>query len=86
MTEYKVTGLDELTGLTGDEASARLDGYGCGVCLDFGHLEDLGPCPACEPDAADEHLLRLAGVLVVRAWLDEHDHGDVDPMAWRWSA
>ena len=32
----------------------------CGVCLDFGHLEHLGPCPWCEPDAENEHYLAIA--------------------------
>lgn len=32
----------------------------CGTCLDFGHLNDLGPCPWCEPDAENAHYLALA--------------------------
>lgn len=32
----------------------------CGVCLDFGHLNDLGPCPWCEPDTENAHYLALA--------------------------
>ena len=37
-------------------------GYECPVCLDFGHLGELGPCPQCCPDAHAEHL---AGLRVV---------------------
>lgn len=33
---------------------------GCGVCLDFGHLENLGPCPWCDPDAEAEYYLEVA--------------------------
>lgn len=33
---------------------------GCGVCLDFGHLENLGPCPWCDPDSENEHYLQIA--------------------------
>jgi hypothetical protein len=32
----------------------------CGICLDFGHLENLGPCPWCDPDAENEHYLQVA--------------------------
>lgn len=38
----------------------RADDVQCWACLDFGHLEDLGPCPWCRPDAETEHVLALA--------------------------
>jgi len=31
-------------------------GYSCGVCLDFGYLDGLGPCPHCDPDGYAEHV------------------------------
>ncbi|MQA02144.1 MAG: hypothetical protein GEV07_05265 [Streptosporangiales bacterium] len=30
--------------------------FGCGVCLDFGYLDGLGPCPHCDPDGYAEHV------------------------------
>ncbi|MEQ4205785.1 hypothetical protein [Actinopolymorpha sp. B9G3] len=36
-----------------------LAGCACGVCLDFGALPGLGPCPACRPDAYTEHVCTL---------------------------
>jgi hypothetical protein len=39
----------------------------CGVCLDFGHLNDLGPCPWCEPDAENAHYLALAEAQLIAA-------------------
>lgn len=31
----------------------------CWTCLDFGHLENLGPCPECRPDEhAEQHTRR----------------------------
>lgn len=32
----------------------------CALCLDFGHLGDLGPCPWCDPDHYAEHVLDRA--------------------------
>lgn len=29
--------------------------FNCGVCLDFGYLDGLGPCPHCDPDGYAEH-------------------------------
>ncbi|MQA78108.1 MAG: hypothetical protein GEV10_06465 [Streptosporangiales bacterium] len=33
-----------------------MDGFDCGVCLDFGYLDGLGPCPHCDPDGYAEHV------------------------------
>ncbi|MQA05598.1 MAG: hypothetical protein GEV07_23730 [Streptosporangiales bacterium] len=30
--------------------------FDCGVCLDFGYLDGLGPCPHCDPDGYAEHV------------------------------
>lgn len=32
------------------------DEFDCGVCLDFGYLDGLGPCPHCDPDGYAEHV------------------------------
>lgn len=34
--------------------------FECRVCLDFGELDGIGPCPACDPDAYVEHIEELA--------------------------
>jgi hypothetical protein len=32
----------------------------CGVCLDFGYLPDVGPCPRCRPGEYAEYILMWA--------------------------
>lgn len=59
--------------------------FECGVCLDFGYLDGLGPCPHCDPDGYAEHVyyeLRQprSGLEGINPWLDAgevvaHDHG-----------
>jgi hypothetical protein len=34
----------------------------CRICLDFGHLENLGPCPQCDPDRHAEYVVELASL------------------------
>ncbi|MGH3501373.1 MAG: hypothetical protein ACRDQA_10875 [Nocardioidaceae bacterium] len=34
-------------------------GFDCPVCLDFGYLANLGPCPQCRPAAHAEHIAHL---------------------------
>lgn len=36
------------------------DSVACGTCLDFRHLNDLGPCPWCARDEYAEHVLAVA--------------------------
>jgi hypothetical protein len=45
--------------------------FDCMVCLDFGHLDGIGPCPACDPDGYAEHVLELASG--IRFGLDGED-------------
>lgn len=35
----------------------------CRTCLDFRHLNDLGPCPWCAGDQYTEHVLTIAARL-----------------------
>ena len=46
--------------LADDERAAIANGHGCGLCLDFGYLSGLGPCPRCRADGHAEHLLATA--------------------------
>ena len=32
----------------------------CGVCLDFGYLPDVGPCPRCHSDQYAEYTVLWA--------------------------
>lgn len=50
--------------------------FDCGVCLDFGHLDGIGPCPACDPDGYADHVDELA--MAAR-----FDFGGDDPWADR---
>lgn len=34
--------------------------FDCGLCLDFGQLDGIGPCPACDPDGYADHIDALA--------------------------
>lgn len=34
--------------------------FDCLVCLDFGYLDGIGPCPSCDPDGYAEHVEELA--------------------------
>jgi len=63
-----------------DEAQATADGYMCGLCLDFAHLDGLGPCPHCEPDAHLEHILATAQAQAATTWAEEHD----PEQGWIW--
>lgn len=40
--------------------SHHTDQHSCGVCLDFGYLPDVGPCPRCRPDEYAEYILLWA--------------------------
>ncbi|MGW5361563.1 hypothetical protein [Actinopolymorpha pittospori] len=51
--------------LVDDQALAA--GYSCGLCLDFGDLANLGPCPDCAPDEFTEYLALVASTVRVRA-------------------
>lgn len=62
-----------------DQDAAEQAGYGCGLCLDFGHLEGLGSCPACRRPEFDEHLVEVAVRLTNDTWAEEHDG---DPLGW----
>ena len=59
--------------LTVDERQALLDGYGCGICLDFRAVDGIGPCPRCNPDGHTEHLLATAQTQLDATWCEEHD-------------
>lgn len=60
------TDNDELAALLLDGSwidetrQAVADGFACGVCLDFGYLDGLGPCPHCDPDGYAEHAFYAA--------------------------
>jgi hypothetical protein len=59
--------------LAGDERQALLDGYGCGLCLDFATVYGIGPCPRCNPDGHTEHLIATAQAQLDTTWNEEHD-------------
>ncbi|MGH3094545.1 MAG: hypothetical protein ACRDMV_00920 [Streptosporangiales bacterium] len=42
--------------MTAAQTLREVYGFDCSVCLDFGHLGELGPCPQCCPDAYAEHI------------------------------
>lgn len=42
---------------TRETVAARFD---CGVCLDFGYLDGLGPCPHCDPDGYAEYVFHAS--------------------------
>lgn len=51
------------------------DQFDCGLCLDFGYLDGLGPCPRCDPDGYAEHAYyvaqeRRSGLDGVDPWQD----------------
>ncbi|MGH3500573.1 MAG: hypothetical protein ACRDQA_06710 [Nocardioidaceae bacterium] len=54
--------------MTAAQTLRAVYGFDCPVCLDFGHLANLGPCPQCRPDADAEQ---------VAAWLDAEGLGVV---------
>jgi len=39
------------------ERVVRADVAACGVCLGFGYLPDVGPCPRCRPGEYAEYVL-----------------------------
>ena len=63
--------------LADDEPDAISAGLGCGLCLDFGSLPDLGPCPRCRVDEHTEHLIATAQVQLDATWAEEHDVWEV---------
>ncbi|MGH8879287.1 MAG: hypothetical protein ACRD0P_18410, partial [Stackebrandtia sp.] len=40
-------------------AHGGVAGCACSVCLDFGDLPGMGPCPTCRSDAYAEHICTI---------------------------
>ena len=59
--------------LADDERHAIANGFGCGLCLDFGYLSGVGPCPRCKADEHAEQLLDIASAQVGATWAEEHE-------------
>ncbi|MGH3504095.1 MAG: hypothetical protein ACRDQA_24845 [Nocardioidaceae bacterium] len=51
--------------MTAAQTLCEVYGYDCPVCLDFGNLDGLGPCPQCRADAYAEYVVELLALGVV---------------------